>query len=448
MIKKSKLFLLVILVVLATVSLIAGCKVGGITAEEKIEQENLTATVTYYANGGKFENEASERKLYYKENSVVIDIGLGKVVQSNLNISISRAGYELVAWHVAETVEENGEIKPLIVDGEVVYGEEMNFSQKIQKDQNLYLCAVWQPLVKLNVKLVYEEGQSFSVDGVDYQTGDVIKEYLYDKGKTSIVDPGARGSVSPIKAGKQATFLEYYTDEACTTVAQWPIAKPVAAEGEKAEDAVVYAKYLVGEWSVVRNANDVKSMFGKMDMDDERFYLFANGNQIDCSGVTVNRNDSVGALIEGNGTVIKNLTVKKEGVLPVSGVTGIFGNVKATAQIKNLTIQSVAVNYTVKSVATANPFINVYGVCQSIQDGAVIEGLSIESISVTASVPSSVTVANVTEVDENGDGTVDGYTSTNLIFGGFTNDQLPEDYEVAVGSITCTINGNQINNEN
>ena len=62
------------LMALASLLLLAGCSIGRPSLNEIVEENNLRAIVTYYANEGEFENSSSKKDLYYTAGVQPLDI--------------------------------------------------------------------------------------------------------------------------------------------------------------------------------------------------------------------------------------------------------------------------------------------------------------------------------------------------------------------------------------
>ncbi len=391
---KSKL--LVILMVLASLFVFAGCKVTQ-TLDEFRDANNLPAQVTYYSNGGLFENNTTQKDIYYESGNKAADIG--NVKFNSGSISISRDDYEFVGWYYVE-LDENGEpVKD--ANGEIILGEAVDFSKPLQENEHWTVAAAWTALSKVKVQLVCEEGATLSVsDTLSYKNGDVIKEYSFTS--TGIVQSTTN---APIKVVENAySFVEFYADEACTTKVEWPIQK-----GE--EDIFIYAKYIEGNWKMLKEADDVKDMLGDTSLSSNRYYLV---NDIDCSVLTraISPTLKFNCELQGNGHTISNLKVEKTRLSNASK-TSIFGELGETAVIENVTFDNVTVRYE----TMPNAFVETYLVCTAINVNAKINNVTINA-QMEVVLANGASIANIPAMES-------GYDMSHWKFGGYEKD---EDY--------------------
>ena len=111
--RKFKNKLLIILTVLASLFIFGGCTLGE-TFEEILSTRDLNPYVTYYANGGIFEDKKSEKNIYYKIGSGVLNIAETSNTTSG-TVKVNRDGYTLLGWYFVELDEEG---KPIFEDEE------------------------------------------------------------------------------------------------------------------------------------------------------------------------------------------------------------------------------------------------------------------------------------------------------------------------------------------
>lgn len=91
--RKWKRTFLAVLGILSSLFIFAGCKLGT-TLDDLKEEYSLKAQVTYYANGGEFENKRTVKNVYYAEGQPVANIGGTEIP----NISLTYTGYEFDCW--------------------------------------------------------------------------------------------------------------------------------------------------------------------------------------------------------------------------------------------------------------------------------------------------------------------------------------------------------------
>ncbi|MBR2646408.1 MAG: hypothetical protein IKD47_02490 [Clostridia bacterium] len=342
---------------LAATFLLAGCSFTQ-TADDFRNENNLVAKVTYFANGGIFENNLDEKTMEYRDGTRPLNIGVD--VLTSGSITLERTDYEFVAWHYVE-VDENGE--PIVnSDGEIVLGEEVDFKAwRIQEDEHWHIAAMWSALSKVKIHLVCDEGETVTAqDGKTYQNGDLITERGF--GTQDSIASIADDVLKPVK--DTYTFVNYYEDEACTKTLRFPVEK-----GEK--DVVVYAKYLTGVWEIVKESSDVKDMFAYVGIEGMRYYL---ANDIDCSSMraAVAPANSFNAEFQGNGYTISNLNVARSS-LAQGSKTALFGAIGATARIENVTFENVSIKYT----SRPNTSLELYFAFTSIDENAVVNNVTL-----------------------------------------------------------------------
>lgn len=354
--RKKKWGLAAALAAISSLFIFAGCTVGE-SLEEIVEENDLVAQVTYYANGGDFGVTVSDttdrenvllsqkKELYYKDGSKIADIG--NVMLSNGSIDFERRDYDFAGWYYVETdVDGNIVYEVNEVDG-VKYmklGDKVDFSKTIEDGEHWYLCAAWTPRVKVKMKLVCDtlsEGETikgkFGEKEAELKNGDIVHEFSFStKGKVESVSD----SWTPSFVAENGTYVAYYADEACTQEVQWPISNT------ENTDVFIYAKYLEGAWTVLRTADDVSGkLFGfAATQSDTKFYLY---DDIDMAGKRVAPLDGFAATLEGNGHTISGLTV--ESTLSQTNATATFGILYNTAVMKNVTFDNMTVQYNVSS---------------------------------------------------------------------------------------------------
>lgn len=396
---------------LASLFLLGGCSFGA-TLEEIREENGLDAQVTYYSNGGTFSGTPEKKELYYKSGTLALDIGNEKVGIISGGITLSRVNYEFDGWYYAVLDEEGN---PVFLDeGKTQYklGDPVDFSVPLGANEHRQVVAKWLAKVKVNIQLVcsFEEGETLvnGKDGTVYKEGDVIASYNYDT-SDRVGDPKSK---APIEVkDKTHTFVEYYADQACTQYVSWPLVK-----GEEQEtDATIYAKYVKGDWTVVRKTEDVTDMFSKITAG-KRYWLMRD---IDMSGkrIAVNTNANFSGEIQGNGYTISNLTVFRGAIS--GGSISMFGNIKKDTILENLYFTDLKFEYSLKTSA------NVYFAFSSIEQGAVVHNVTLSG-TMTISKPNSADVLNMTSGYENA--LYGGYTTDADYTGGFSVNGDPSQF--------------------
>ncbi len=371
--KKFKSKLILIFAAIASLLLLGGCKIGE-SLEEVRENRNLTSQVTYYSNGGNFENDLPYKDIYYAGDSEVFNVGVTGTV--NGTATISRANHDFGGWYYAEMsgdepVFENADDEtPKISDTKV------EFPLIIDEDEHLYLVAKWLPHVKVQVKLVYFTDQNvkdetptelITAGGKTYKNGDDLMSYTYDNGL--VEKPGTGDYYAPLSNVTGFSFVDYYTESACENalINAWPLVQ----EEEQEADAVIYAKYIPGEWNIVREKNDIYDKYGAgmlgSNTSDKRYWV-AGDIETD---LKVNPLQSFDWTIWGNGFTISGLKIDKRNV---EGKVSLFGDIKSTAVIKDLTLDAMNIRYTSKTGATAEVFFSF----TSMENGATVSGVKLK----------------------------------------------------------------------
>jgi uncharacterized repeat protein (TIGR02543 family) len=338
---KTRLKLIILFVAVMALALVAGCSVGEPSLEDYLgERDAADQSVTYYANGGAFDDKSElvTKTIYYTENASVID-DFDKVT----NISIARNGYVFAGWYLAE-LDESG--KPVLDDnGNVkITDVKADLSTPIKKGTHLYVCARWESDIQLKIILVSDEPITVE-GGTTYKSGDQIATEYFGTGNSIVLNT----SKSPLESTTH-TYLQYFSDEACTTPVE-TIAKP---EGDDAEDPVIYAKYIKGDWTVVRSVNEVVRMLNALS-SNTNYYLYdvTGSNVFDLKGKTTVtlKTGEFNSKIEGNGCTIKNLTISQTS-FSAGYDYSIFGKATDSAEISNLTFEDISVSVTVRNGAT------------------------------------------------------------------------------------------------
>ena len=392
--KKQKGKLLVLLASIAAVFMLGGCSFGE-SFEDVLASNNLEAQVTYYSNGGEFEGSSNKKDMYYKSGLKALNIGVDSV--TNGTAQISRKNYTFGGWYYA-VLDADG--NPVYEDAEkktYKLGEAVDFSKPLQKGEHWIIVAKWIADVKVNVMLVCDEGLSIPVEAeegaaaVSYKNGDIVATRTYDTAD-KVVNPG--DGKAPFAFDDNAyTFVDYYADEACTKPVQWPIQK-------QETDVTVYAKYLQGEWEVVRSVKDATNMFNNV-RGGKRYCL---ARDVDLTGKKLAAKTMFDGEIQGNGFTISNLTVMKSKITGGSKVA-LFGDIQSTAVIENLTLDGLTFTYSLQS----SP-VEIYFAFTSIAQGAKITNVKLSG-TMTISKAESHIISNMAS----------GYKS--CLFGGYATDE-------------------------
>lgn len=407
--KKQKGKLIVLFASIAAAFMLGGCSFGE-SFEEVLAGKELDAQVTYYSNGGEFEGSSNKKDMYYKSGLKALNIGVDSV--TNGTAQISRKNYKFGGWYYAVLDEEGN---PVYEDEDKkVYklGDPVDFSKPLEKGDHWIIVAKWISESKVNVMLVCDEGLTITKEveegeeAVSYKNGNVVAVRPYDTAD-KVVNPG--DGKAPFKFDDdEYTFVDYYADAACTTPVQWPIQKQ---DG----DVTIYAKYLQGEWDVVRSVKDATNMFNNVKAG-KRYWLARN---VDLSGKKVAAKTIFDGEIQGNGFTISNLNVIKSKITGGSKVS-LFGDIQGTAVIENLTLNNLTFTYSLQS----SP-VEIYFVFTSLAQGAKITNVKLSGQMEISKAETHI-VSNMAS----------GYT--HCLFGGYATDA---EYLAATNNNGFTVEG-------
>jgi len=388
----------------------------GENLDEVLENRNLTVQITYYANGGKFENNSFEKDLYYQANTKALNIGI--VNPTSGSVTVTRNNYKILGWCYVESVTDEEK-------GLCTLGEEFDFSQPLTEGEKIILGAKWQALNGLKVVMACDEGETILVDkeankvpeGKDsFKNGDVIGEIAYDSKDSVSVSASAPEKKLFSVANKTHTFYGYFWDAECTD--------PVTGTIKRGEEQqTVYAKYLKGNWTFVSTALDVTKMLSDVG-EGKRYWI---RNDIDCSSINGAPLGALNAEIQGNGFALKNLTFNKS-LEGSDNKAAMLGDIGSNAKIENLKIENATMNVTLKTAAVV---ADVYFLFTSKAAGATVTNVTVSG-TLTIEGPSGAIVENMMDGDT--------VVYDNCLFGGYATD---EEYLQEAGENGFTVLGDK-----
>ena len=403
------------------------------SASEELTK-GLDVHITYHANGGSFGgSNIKEKTLYCKTDTCPLDIGNASI--SSGSISVEREQFKLLGWHYAVLDESTGKPKVNEETGAYELGEAVDFKLALPAGE-YHFVAAWSSLKKVIVKLAVD-GENVQIpmakptaEKTYYVNGDEVQRTYRSDGKMQMPD------FSPFEVANNAyTLIEYYKDAACTQLVNWPLLLDDAvANLPEDQNETIYAKYIEGNWQVVKTASDVQTMFEELAAENtaaNRYYIFSD---INCQGLSaLTPLTGFKGEIQGNGRKISNLKFSKTVIANADPAVGIFGNIAATAVIKNLTLDNVKVDY--KATARGAGY-------------QVVAGLYFAFASVAAGADiSSVTMSGTMTVTKQGTPTIANLacgvtpcTCNSYLYGGYENDQAYLTETQGNGfSATCTV---------
>lgn len=373
---KIKKILLIALTLCFVCCFASACSLGPSLEKEK-ERYNLTASVTYHANGGEFNNNSDVGTMWYSKPYVY---AVGLQISASGTFTVSYDNHTLEGWYFAKT-DDNGEI--VYTDKEngiVALGEKFNFdTYRLSEGEDLHLYAHWIRNQVLEVLLASDDSIKDKLVYKDktYNAGDIIKEYKF--GTTQKIEEPKMdlftGKPSSVSSPDGYVFAEFYKDADCTQKVTWPI----EATGEE-ENVKIYAKYLSDEWKVISKSSELYQMFTGVKVDDK---TVVNGKFFIKNNIVADLNESVAStpdiefsgVIQGNGYTISGLTLRQVQVDKPGSNFSLFGNITDNAIISDLTVKDFTWEYTAKNNKTE---FNAYFIYNGISEKAKVSNLVID----------------------------------------------------------------------
>ena len=401
--KRWKWKLIAFFAVLASLLLLGGCKFQ-YTLEEKREETGMTACVTYYSNGSgaAFGVGKTVNKLYFAGGSRAINIGVDRVTNGTIDTP-TWTNYTLLGWYEAKTD----------VDGNVLRDEEgkvllqpkaFDFTQRLKDGDDIVLYAKWQKNEAVNVYFVCDELDDNAT--VTLEDGKAIKnkEFIDSKNYQKTDNTRPYISFDNIPDVNGYTPYEYYADAACTQPVNWPL------ERGRDGDCKIYLKYIPGDWTILKTAENVESMF--KTTEKKNYYL---ANDINLEGKSVSCLATFSSYLQGNGFTIKNLTVSGGSKIKDATVS-TFGQLTENAKMENVTFENLTFKVSMQGRTYAKAFI----FCSSITETAIIN-----NVSLTGTIKMDITREKesiLVNMERSGE-----WYFENVLFGGFTTDQAAID---------------------
>ena len=461
---KAKINTLIVLISIFAVTLIAGLLAGcgEQNPKERADKLGMTAVVTYYTNGGKFVagTNSNDTKVYrtdyYYPGTPIYNIGVDKT--SGQPLTIVRDGYVFAGWEwavldeddlpvlyasdsegnatgTALKVLENGTASIIDTTGREMIEDGKRFvavasGDKVFKDgeprptvgagEHKYLVATWVLDVVLEYRLITDTDITVQ-DGdksVTYKNGDVIATESFSTSTELYLTPANTPA-----SFNGFSYINLYWDAEGQNVVK---AGETIAKGET--NSVIYAKYLAGTWTPVRSARDAATML-RATGNTNYFVVY----DIDCTNTTFTlKAGTFGGIIDGNGKTLSNIQISGYS----ADYSSLFGSLLSSAKIKNLTIENVTINSSLRP----NTNIHLHVLVSSVADGAEIEGVSVDTVTLKITKPDNATVSNIQYVSG-------AYQTGNWLYGYGTNgtdEQFESKYGKIVRNATLIINNETI----
>lgn len=356
----KKTSLLIILLVIVAMMLTA-CKLND-TLEDKLNENNLVAKITYHVNGEGCKVSGNETfnsaDIYYQAGSKAFNVG----VDTTVDFSITRENYNLSGWYYPAT-NEDGSVKYIDKEKDIVeLGNPFDFSTYVAKSgDEIDLYAKWSKNQGIVYVLATEEmiGNQLVYGEKTYEAGDVLKNE--DFGIYEYIDiPNG----DPFGGKSGYTFVGYYSDAECKT----PLPGRVNRTGEE-EDVKIYVKYLPSDWTVIDDDTDFANIFSATD---GKYYIVKDLDGTKVNEITLSANATFSGIIKGNGHTIANFKFKNGTIIDFDTLS-VFGEITSGAEISDITFRGLNVSFS----ANRKQF-EAYFFASKIQDGAKISNVTID----------------------------------------------------------------------
>jgi len=419
MVKRLKTVILSVFMAMLSLSVLAGCQLG-VTVDKVIEDNDLTAHVTYYANGGTFGASIKKKEIYYKSGSKAIPIGMPGVQFSSNSISVTKDNFNLAGWYFVK-LDESG--NPIVSDAEngmaeIDYTRPVDFSVRLNEGDHWIICADWKADRKVEFILVTPGGKDVVSGETTYNNGQQLLTCEFDH-KNEVAPP----SMDFVAIGGYTFTQQYFLDEACTKeFKDWPVT-PEKFGADSQEDIKLYVKVIEGSWEIIKDTKGFTRMINNANSANKKYYLISD---IDYNGGAMTAFSAIRCTIAGNGHKVRNATVTKSNMNTATAFSAL-GTIDASAVITDLKFENISVSVTMKQ----NALVNVYALITDVADGATVSGIEFKNVSMNITLNVGSTVLNIQQVE----GT-DTFDKSNWLFGGSGTDaQFLTEFD---GKITLT----------
>ena len=344
--KRTVKFFILAAVLVALIFALCACG-GNLLTEEQLDEMGYNIIVKYDFNGGLNSDSLGQVIIRVRAGSKIPEPGgSGASFGAPSKAKCSIRGF----YTGTETA-----------DGINYSNNKWDFS-KDTVTENITLYALWWDNFTVNVHC--DDGEADRV--VEYpisrntETGESDLVYAQYFSATSL-------------GMSNRTIVGYYADAACSEdkELEFPCHLDfVDEEGGRVID--IYVKSIVGNWTVIGNADALKKGFA----NNANVYL---KKDIDMAGESVNfPSEGYVGLFNGNGKKISNFTVVKTVANGIKGTCnlGLFDSVGIGAEIKDVTFENVSVNVTL----SANSSVTAYNIglfAGKIDSGATVRNVVI-----------------------------------------------------------------------
>lgn len=292
---------------------------GTACAGESEKKYDYLVTFDYNTENLGVDTNCPDQYLGVKNNSKLVSPGTSGAENLNYFLEQSIYGYYNTGWYLAKLDKDGNPEKDEA--GNIVFDRAWDFSSD-RVTANITLYADFRPQPTFTVSMP-EGGTDIVIN--TYKPGETIN----------------RPTGSRIPKINGYTFFDYYVDEACETVFEWPYTVT-------SENITIYAKFLKGTWALVHTAQEFNSAvaLGKNIylMDDLDFSETAWTPMVNYNGE-----------INGNGHKLTGISCEVKTNKNTYSNFGLFGVLGESANIHDLTIENALFLLKDEYFQTMNP---------------------------------------------------------------------------------------------
>ena len=263
------------LVAVCCAAAFAACA-GDVDYDEKYSDRTK---IVFELEGGKYKNSTTSVSHYYKFGE-----GAPKKIKplgTQDNPVTRDGGFVLEGWFRGEKS-----------DGVTVYGEQWNFDTDAVPDGGITLYAKWKS------PIIY----SFDFISVDASGGESVINSLEVNAGDKLANVHPKDVLEYANKLSGHTAIAVYYDKEHTRPFDDSVLHP---GGDKSFAVKIYIEFIEGDYAIVRNASDLKKAKSK------NIYVMP-GSVIDMGGEELRFDNFSGKTFLGNGSTVKNFTLKKD----------------------------------------------------------------------------------------------------------------------------------------
>ena len=435
--KRLKLILIGTLACFAAAVALVGCTPNKTVDKIKTEK-NLNAQITYYANGGMFNNvpEKTEISLWMDASQKAYPFNIpSDNKQMNASSSqkidkgsmvVSRENYIFDGWYYP-VLDDEGKPAFSPTTQSIVLDEKVDFKDPVQVGEHLHIVAKWLVKQKVEIHLVTEAPFTATIEEIKdnehvKDSNDTIKmitKELVDGEIVALRTYGERDNLvrldisnHPVKDASNVTFIGFYADQECTTLLSGSQLQISPTDSDK--NQVVYAKYIQGNWSVLRTPSDVALQLFEPTGKKANYYLTCDIDMSEYSAISPLR--EFAGILQGNGFTISNLKVNSSAEsVSNAGKSSVFGALKSGASFTNVTFENWT--YTVDTNPLTVSSLFAYLFWTEINGEVNLSGLNIRGGLLKVQKAESAVVGNIPWSDDQ-----DAFATDHFLFGNEATD--------------------------